>query len=219
MRDLRRYPAVAALLALAACTPAPVSRDAPKPPAGEQAAPTTGATAKDLGEIVVTGSRTRGEAYVSSTPVTALMQAPLWTPVDRENYGKIGTNPVHRVAEDPVSTFSIDVDTGSYSNVRRMLNEGRLPPRDAVRVEEMINYFDYAYAAPRDPSVPFGVVTEIAATPWNPKTRLLHIGIRGWKPDGPRRASNLVFLVDVSGSMQDPDKLPLVKASLKLLAG
>ena len=139
-------------------------------------------------------------------------------PVDRENYGKIDANPVNRVAENPVSTFSIDVDTGSYSNVRRMLNEGRLPPQDAVRVEELVNYFNYAYAAPRDATTPFGVITEVAPTPWNPNTRLLHIGIQGWKPQGARPASNLVFLVDVSGSMQDTDKLPLVKASLKLLS-
>jgi Ca-activated chloride channel family protein len=137
--------------------------------------------------------------------------------VDRENYAKVDANPVHRVAEDPVSTFSIDVDTGSYSNVRRMLNEGRLPPQDAVRVEELINYFDYAYAAPRDEATPFGVLTEVARTPWNPKTHLLHIGIQGWKPQAAPKASNLVFLVDVSGSMDEPDKLPLVKSSLRLL--
>ena len=140
------------------------------------------------------------------------------TPLDREIYGKIDANPVHRAAEDPVSTFSIDVDTGSYSNVRRILNEGRLPPQDAVRVEELVNYFDYAYAAPRDVATPFGVVTEVARTPWNPKTHLLHIGIQGWKPQAAPTASNLVFLVDVSGSMGEPDKLPLVKASLRLLA-
>lgn len=143
----------------------------------------------------------------------------LHLPVDRENYRKIDANPVQRVAENPVSTFSIDVDTGSYSNVRRMLNEGRLPPQDAVRVEELINYFDYAYAAPREAATPFGVVTELAPTPWNPNTHLLQIGIQGWKPQGRRPPSNLVFLVDVSGSMQDTDKLPLVKSSLKLLAG
>jgi Ca-activated chloride channel family protein len=216
MRGLNHCPAIAALLTLAACTPAPVSKDAPSPPAAEQATPTTAATSKDLREIAVTGSRSRSAGLQANTPVM-YMRAP--EPVDRENYGHFDPNAVHRVAEQPVSTFSIDVDTGAYSNVRRMLNEGRLPPQDAVRVEELINYFDYAYAAPRDASVPFGVLTEIAPTPWNATTRLLHIGIQGWKPDEPPRASNLVFLVDVSGSMQDPDKLALVKASLKLLAG
>jgi Ca-activated chloride channel homolog len=138
-------------------------------------------------------------------------------PEDRENYAKIDGNPVQRVAEQPVSTFSVDVDTGSYANVRRFLQQGSLPPQDAVRVEELINYFDYAYAAPRDAGTPFSVVTEIAPTPWNAKTHLLHIGIQGWKPTGPRKPSNLVFLVDVSGSMQDAAKLPLVKSALKLL--
>jgi Ca-activated chloride channel family protein len=139
-------------------------------------------------------------------------------PEDRENYGHFDSNPLQRVAEHPVSTFSIDVDTGSYANVRRFLREGRLPPADAVRVEELINYFDYAYAVPRDPSTPFALSTEIAPTPWNSKTHLLRVGIQGWKPQGPRPQSNLVFLVDVSGSMDEPNKLPLVKSSLKLLA-
>jgi Ca-activated chloride channel family protein len=137
---------------------------------------------------------------------------------DRENYGHFDSNPVQRAAESPVSTFSIDVDTGSYANVRRFLREGRLPPQDAVRVEEMINYFDYAYAPPRDRSVPFGIETEMARTPWNDRTHLLRIGIQGWKPQGPRVPSNLVFLVDVSGSMNEANKLPLVKSSLKMLA-
>ena len=137
---------------------------------------------------------------------------------DRETYGRIEGNPVRLAAEHPVSTFSIDVDTGSYSNVRRLLKEGRLPPSDAVRVEEMVNYFDYAYAPPTDTSTPFAVATEIAPAPWNAKAQLLRIGIQGWKPQGPRVASNLVFLVDVSGSMEEPNKLPLVKSALKLLA-
>lgn len=138
-------------------------------------------------------------------------------PEDRENYARIEGNPVQRVAEAPVSTFSIDVDTGSYSNVRRFLKQGQLPPSDAVRVEELINYFDYAYAPPREAGTPFSVRTEMAPTPWNPKTHLLQIGVQGWKPQGERKPSNLVFLVDVSGSMASTDKLPLVKSSLKLL--
>ncbi|MGQ0619676.1 MAG: vWA domain-containing protein [Panacagrimonas sp.] len=136
---------------------------------------------------------------------------------DRENYTSLDTNPVQRAAEQPVSTFSVDVDTASYANVRRYLMNGRLPPSDAVRVEELINYFDYGYTPPRDRSVPFSMVTEIAPTPWNTKTHLLHVGIQGWVPEAKPVGSNLVFLVDVSGSMQDPDKLPLVKTALKLL--
>ena len=139
-------------------------------------------------------------------------------PLDRENYGEIVTNPVRLVSEQPVSTFSIDVDTGAYSNVRRMLNEGRLPPQDAVRVEELINYFDYAYPSPADRDRPFSVNTQVARAPWNADRLLLQVGIRGYEvPASERKASNLVFLVDVSGSMQDERKLPLLRQSLKLL--
>ncbi len=140
-------------------------------------------------------------------------------PMDRENYAHVQENAVRRTAEHPVSTFSIDVDTGSYSNVRRLLTAGTLPPKDAVRVEELINYFDYDYPASTDRSVPFSVITELAVTPWNPNTRLLHIGIKGYHdPNQELPATNLVFLVDVSGSMQSPDKLGLLKTSLKMLS-
>jgi Ca-activated chloride channel family protein len=136
---------------------------------------------------------------------------------DRERYANYDDGGVLRAAEVPVSTFSIDVDTGAYANTRRFLRAGRLPPRDAVRVEELVNYFDYAYAPPRDRRQPFSVHTEIAPTPWNAGTQLLRIGLQGWKPTGPLPPANLVFLVDVSGSMNDADKLPLVKSALKLL--
>lgn len=138
-------------------------------------------------------------------------------PADTENYATVSDNPILRAAEQPVSTFSIDVDTGSYANVRRFLNEGRLPPNDAVRVEELINYFDLAGAAPSSRETPFSVQTELAPTPWNTKTKLLRVGIKGYVPQGPLPPSNLVFLVDVSGSMSDSNKLPLVKSALKLL--
>jgi Ca-activated chloride channel family protein len=139
-------------------------------------------------------------------------------PLDTEKYAAIETNPVKRVAEHPVSTFSIDVDTGAYSNVRRFLQQGRLPPKDAVRVEEMINYFSYDYQGPANRGQPFSVYTEISTTPWNEKTRLLKVGIKGYavaKEQLP--PANLVFLVDVSGSMESPDKLPLLKSALKML--
>lgn len=136
---------------------------------------------------------------------------------DREQYQKLAQNPVHSVAEAPVSTFSIDVDTGSYANVRRLLNEGRLPPQGAVRLEEMLNYFPYAYAPPSDDS-PFGITTELAPTPWNPHTRLLRIGIKASERSVEQLPpANLVFLVDVSGSMDRREGLPLVKGTLKLL--
>ncbi|MBB1609933.1 MULTISPECIES: VWA domain-containing protein [unclassified Pseudomonas] len=136
---------------------------------------------------------------------------------DREQYQKLAQNPVHSVAEAPVSTFSIDVDTGSYANVRRLLNEGRLPPQGAVRLEEMLNYFPYAYAPPSDDS-PFGITTELAPSPWNPHTRLLRIGIKASERSVEQLPpANLVFLVDVSGSMDRREGLPLVKGTLKLL--
>jgi Ca-activated chloride channel family protein len=135
-----------------------------------------------------------------------------------ENYAHFDDNPVKHVSEHPVSTFSIDVDTGAYANVRRMLKYGHLPPHDAVRVEEMINYFAYDYPLPDSLDPPFKVTTEIAPTPWNQKTHLLHIGIKGYNiPKDNLPPANLVFLVDVSGSMQSPDKLELLKSSLKLL--
>jgi Ca-activated chloride channel homolog len=156
-----------------------------------------------------------------------IMPAPMvMPPQERENYAHFDDAGVLRVAEQPVSTFSIDVDTGAYSNVRRWLRNGRLPPQDAVRVEEFINYFDYAYAPPRDRRTPFATHVELAPTPWNAKTQLLRIGLQGAQaPLGPQGElppanlppANLVFLVDVSGSMNSADKLPLVKSSLKLL--
>lgn len=139
-------------------------------------------------------------------------------PSFRENYAHFDDSPIKRVTEQPVSTFSIDVDSGAYSNVRRMLNAGSLPPRDAVRVEEMINYFNYDYTPPHDKAQPFSVYTELGVNPWNPATHLLHIGLKGYVvPKETLAAANLVFLVDVSGSMQSPNKLELLKSSLKLL--
>jgi len=138
---------------------------------------------------------------------------------NRERYAGEAVAAVRSVVETPVSTFGVDVDTGSYSNVRRMLNAGQMPPQAAVRTEEMLNYFRYAYPAPNDRRQPFSVTADMTTTPWNPNTRLLRVGLRGY--DVPRRerpAANLVFLVDVSGSMDSVDKLPLVQCSLALLA-
>ncbi|MBN4055489.1 VWA domain-containing protein [bacterium AH-315-K03] len=139
--------------------------------------------------------------------------------LERENYQHLTENGVHLVTEHPVSTFSIDVDTASYSNIRRMLNrEGRLPPRDAVKPEEMINYFSYNYTPPESPEQPFSVTTELAPAPWNHDHQLLQIGLKGFEPPRSRRPdANLVFLVDVSGSMRAQDKLGLLKKSLRLL--
>ncbi len=139
--------------------------------------------------------------------------------VNRENYAHFDDNSIKLVAEAPVSTFSIDVDTGAYSNVRRMLNNGQLPAEDAVRVEELVNYFSYDYPLPQNSAQPFSITTEMGSSPWNHDTHILHIGIKGY--DVARQAlpaSNLVFLVDVSGSMNSPDKLGLLKSALKLLS-
>ena len=141
-------------------------------------------------------------------------------PLYRENYQHAESQNIFRVASDPVSTFSIDVDTGAYSNMRRWLNQGQLPPEDAVRIEEFINYFSYDYPLPAGKQVPFQVSTEIAPTPWNANTRLLRIGIQGYKvPKTQLPASNLVFLIDVSGSMSSTDKLPLLQQALTMLVG
>ena len=138
--------------------------------------------------------------------------------VNREKYDHQEDNPIKLAAQQPVSTFSIDVDTGSYANVRRLLMSGNLPSKDTIRAEEMINYFDYAYPLPESTTTPFSVTRELAQTPWNPDTLLLHIGLQGYDmPVEQLPASNLVFLIDVSGSMQYPDKLELLKSSLKLL--
>ncbi len=136
-------------------------------------------------------------------------------PGNTEGYNPIDENPFFQPSQTPLSTFSIDVDTASYSNVRRFLNGGQLPPKDAVRVEEMINYFSYDYPQPASDR-PFSVNTEVTTTPWNPQHKLVQIGLKG-KQLQTLQPSNLVFLVDVSGSMGQPNKLPLVKQSLCLL--
>jgi Ca-activated chloride channel family protein len=139
-------------------------------------------------------------------------------PLNRENYAHFDDNPLKRVSEHPVSTFSIDVDTGAYSNTRRMLNAGSLPVRDAVRVEEFVNYFSYDYPAPATRAQPFSIVTELGPNPWNNQTQLLHVGLKGYEvPKSQIPASNLVFLIDVSGSMRSADKIGLLKTSLKML--
>ncbi|MCP3904300.1 MAG: VWA domain-containing protein [Planctomycetes bacterium] len=138
-------------------------------------------------------------------------------PVDREQHGLIADNEFQLAAAQPLSTFSIDVDTASYANIRRMISCGQRPPVDAVRIEELINYFDYAYEPPSGDD-PFSVGVEVAACPWNPEHRLARIGLKGRTVASDMRpATNLVFLVDVSGSMNEPYKLPLVQQSLKML--
>lgn len=143
-----------------------------------------------------------------------------------ERYAQIYYNQFYTTAQKPLSTFSIDVDNASYTNVRRYLNSYNLPPKNAVRVEEMINYFDYDYPQPqskkdkngKEQTPPFSVNTEYGACPWNPANKLLHIGLQGMKIKPEKMpVSNLVFLIDASGSMSGPNGLPLLKQSLKVL--
>lgn len=155
----------------------------------------------------------------SSPSISTDHQPQYYQETGRENYAAISQSAVKQVSSDPVSTFSIDVDTGSYTNVRRMLNQGYLPPVDAVRVEEMINYFDYAYQVPNSQSEPFSINTELAQSPWSSDHVLLQVALKGYELiEEERPAANLVFLLDVSGSMNSPQKLPLLKKSLILLS-
>ncbi len=139
---------------------------------------------------------------------------------NREAYEHIVDNPFMAVADNPLSTFSIDVDTASYSNMRRMLNSGQLPPAGAVRIEELINYFDYSYTPPAEEDEhPFVAHMDVTRCPWRPEHKLARIAIKGYEiADDERPAGNYVFLLDVSGSMNKPNKLPLVRNAMKLLA-
>lgn len=168
--------------------------------------------------VVVTGSRVRSPASAEF----AYYAPPVMVATDpgREQYDGKEVSPVKLTSAEPVSTFSVDVDTGAYANTRRFLTQGMMPPQDAVRTEEMINYFRYDYPRPKDRSQPFTVTTDVAKTPWNDGTYLMRIGLRGYDIDTAERPpANLVFLMDVSGSMNSADKLPLVKTALAGLAG
>lgn len=144
--------------------------------------------------------------------------APGYQDVGRDQFSHHIENPIKQVAEAPVSTFSIDVDTASYSFMRRQIMQGVLPARDSVRIEEMVNYFPYDYQAPDDNERPFASTISVYPSPWNPANKLIHIGIKG-KEATQKKRTNLVFLLDVSGSMNSPDKLPLLQNALRLLVG
>ncbi|HZB12204.1 MAG TPA: von Willebrand factor type A domain-containing protein [Chryseolinea sp.] len=177
-----------------------------------------------LEEVVTTGYA-RGRKYKKDSAAPASKaymqyeskqdyQQPQW---NTEEYDGIEENIFREALKNPLSTFSIDVDAASYSNVRRFINNGQRPPRDAVRIEELINYFDYDYDQPTDED-PFAIHTEISSAPWNSAHKLVHIGLQGKSiPTEKLPPSNLVFLIDVSGSMDEPNKLPLLKSSFKML--
>jgi len=223
--------------AFAACTTDQASRTIPegadntaaitstvvKPTTVEERKQAPGKSMADQAAVGRVAKRELSMAYAGSPVPASVMQQTMvrWPsePLDRENYAHFDSNPVKLASEHPVSTFSIDVDSGSYANVRRMLNEGRLPPQDAVRIEEMVNYFDYAFKGPKSRKQPFAVSTEIAPAPWDSGKRLLQIGIKGYEMDKSNLpASNLVFLIDVSGSMQSADKIGLLKPAMKMLS-
>ncbi|MNJ91696.1 von Willebrand factor [compost metagenome] len=175
-----------------------------------------------LSEIMVVGypaklkrQTTGSVAFVS--PSVMYNSKSYNAPQNTESYAAIQENGFQNPFKNPLSTFSIDIDAASYSNVRRFINNGGLPPKDAIRIEEMINYFDYEYPQPKG-SDPVNIVTEIASAPWNTKHKLVQIGLQARKiPTDNLPASNLVFLIDVSGSMNEPNKLPLLVSSFKLL--
>jgi Ca-activated chloride channel family protein len=186
------------------------------------------ADTKALSEVVVTGVRSHSKPKRVEAKVVMEMAPSVvgdsyaYEPENQpqfntEEYDGIQENIFHGALKNPLSTFSIDVDAASYSNVRRFINGGQRPPKDAVRIEEMINYFDYDYEQPENDD-PFCVNTEISTAPWNPKHKLIHIGLQGKKISIENLpASNIVFLIDVSGSMDEPNKLPLLKNSFKML--
>ncbi|MEM0986370.1 MAG: VWA domain-containing protein [Pseudomonadota bacterium] len=170
-------------------------------------------------------AQSRDLAMSAPAPVAGVIPSPAPPPaqplpgdVDTERYEDVEINPVKLVSEEPVSTFSIDVDTAAYANVRRFLNDGVLPPKDAVRIEELINYFDYTYPLPEADSDPFASHVSIAPSPWAEGRELIQIGIQGYDIEREARPPlNLTLLIDVSGSMSDQNKLPLAKKALAML--
>ena len=167
---------------------------------------------------------TSNEAALMEPSANATSKMILSSPPQQRNaetYKEIKENPFVAVAQQPVTTFSADVDRAAYANVRRIIGYGQIPPKDAVRIEEMVNYFDYDYPAPEEGSAsPLRVSPELAPAPWNPNHLLLRIGLQAKKIDLAKAPpSNIVFLIDVSGSMDEENKLPLLKSSFKMLLG
>jgi Ca-activated chloride channel family protein len=213
VRDERsRISAVAPQPAVPLTTTEPKVHSAPNvaPPRNEVAKRMAAESARSVvsqGGARLSYDRIDRDAAIASTPDEG-----------RDRFQSTPSNPVKNVATDPVSTFSLDVDTSAYAFVRRVLMSGRLPPRDAVRVEEMINYFPYEYARPADGSAPFASTVTVMPAPWNSANKLMHVAIKGYDVAPTERPrANLVFLVDTSGSMAPEDRLPLLKNSLRLL--
>ncbi len=190
----------------------------------EAAPPAPAAPPPPYPQSFIGGERDQARASVGvGGDIATRIPIPVRPDLDRrprfntEGYDRIEDNPFKSVAENPLATFSIDVDTASYANVRRFLTQNQFPPKDSVRIEELINYFTYDYPQPTGKH-PIAVHTEVAAAPWKPDHRLVRIGVKAKDIDMSRRPpTNLVFLIDVSGSMMPPEKLPLLKSALKLL--
>lgn len=198
-----------------------VEADAVKDEAAAEARPSVAPAPKPASAPSVLAEQMAVGALKMQGASRHMMATPMdvWQPPqeNREKYQHLSDNPVKLTRQEAVSTFSLDVDTGAYSNVRRFLKQGQLPPADAVRVEELLNYFSYDYPAPVK-GHPFAVSTEVAPAPWNADHLLLRVGVKAVEAQAPALPpANLVFLVDVSGSMDSPDKLPLVQSTLRLL--
>ena len=207
------------VLALAACQSDKTTERAKveEPPIADIGAPPPPPPHASATEtVMLTGRKVGGySGIVAPRPYAS---APYWQPSNTSKFPDAKPNAVKVTAEDPVSTFSIDVDTASYGVVRDALNNGALPPPDAVRIEEMVNYFPYAYPGPKSRKRPFRASLAVYPTPWNANTEILHIGIKGFDlPRAKRPPANLVFLIDTSGSMHQPNKLPLLKRAFHLL--
>ena len=205
-----------AIVAAPAASSAPAARAAHDAPPDIASARGFSGPAPAAGQTPMAESMSESRSTASRMPISTFDRE-IEIPQSREGYASVAENRPLSTREQPLSTFSIDVDTASYANVRRFLSAGRLPPRDAVRIEELVNYFRYDYPQP-DGDKPFSVTVEAAECPWNAGRRLVRIGLQGRDIDrGERPAGNLVFLVDVSGSMNAPNKLPLVKQALAML--
>jgi len=207
----------AASLLLAACsTPTDTSQSAATRSPGAVAPPPPPAPSPQ--EVKVTGSGITHFDYAPLSRRAYVAPQPVYMP-GADKFPDAQANKAILVEEQPVSTFSTDVDTASYAFVRRQLNSGQVPPSAAVRVEEMVNYFPYAYARPKNRSQPFAVTTEVMPSPWQAGNQLLHIAVRGFDIEKAERPPmNVVLLVDVSGSMGPADRLPLLKQGFRLFA-
>ncbi len=201
--------------------PAPMMY-APAPPPPPPPAPPLRADIPPIPPLPIPPVQSRAPQEVAVTAAKRLPGAPVpsYAPlrVETERYPNAVSNPIRRVADEPVSTFSVDVDTASYANVRRFLNDGRKPPADAVRVEELVNYFDYAYPRPTSRTEPFRPFVAVTPSPWSSDRQIMHIGLQGYEaPRASQPPLNLVFLIDTSGSMGSEDRLPLARKTLEVL--